>query len=519
MTADLVIRNGTVYDGTGGMERVADVFVSNGRILAIEDELDVDCREVDATDYAVAPGFIDIHSHSDYTLLVDPRAVSAIHQGVTLEVVGNCGFGCFPIGDPAVARRAIYGYSDDSVPITWDSAGGYFARLEEALPAVNVLSLVPNGQLRLATVGLADRAATTGELSGMQRLLRESLAEGAWGFSTGLEYAWESGATEAEVTALAAYAPFYATHTRNRDEAAGEAVAEALRVGRNADVRVQISHLVPRNGDEDARKCAGLVDAARADGIDVAFDMHTRTFGFTYLSAALPGWALGAAPAELRSMLADSSARERMRAHRSILSALGDWSRIVILDNPVWPQYARRDLQAIADERSQSPLDAVYDLLLGGVDHLNELMVIMHSYSEQQQRDAFTHPLCVPGSDATTLAPTGRLATSLFHGAYTWAAWYWRYMVRDNGLLTPAEAVHRMTGRPAERLGVTDRGVLKEGARADIVVFDPAGFEERGTTFEPNQLAVGVAHVFVNGVHTLDRGALTGDRAGMVLRR
>ncbi len=153
------------------------------------------------TDLYVAPGFIDIHSHSDYTLLVDPRAMSAIYQGVTLEVVGNCGFGCFPIRDADLARKAIYGYSDE-VPIEWSSAGGYFDRLQAARPAVNVLSLVPNGQLRLSTVGLADRPADPAELAEMKKLLEESLAEGAWGYSTGLEYAQESGATEDEVGEL-----------------------------------------------------------------------------------------------------------------------------------------------------------------------------------------------------------------------------------------------------------------------------------------------------------------------------
>ena len=192
MSFDVVIRGGTVYDGTGAEGRVADVGVKDGRIAAIG-SLEPSGEEVDATGLAVAPGFIDIHSHSDYTLLMDPRAVSAIHQGVTTEVVGNCGFGCFPIRDPQQARRAIYGYSDD-LPISWSSAGEYFETLEACRPAVNVLSLVPNGQLRLATLGLADRPADAAELAEMQVLLRESLDHGAWGYSTGLEYAQEQGA-------------------------------------------------------------------------------------------------------------------------------------------------------------------------------------------------------------------------------------------------------------------------------------------------------------------------------------
>jgi N-acyl-D-amino-acid deacylase len=247
--------------------------------------------------------------------------------------------------------------------------------------------------------------------------------------------------------------------------------------------------------------------------------MHTRTFGLTNLYAALPAWALAADKQELEAILGDPARRDAMRPHRSILSAGNDWSRVVLLDSEAWPDYGRRDLASIAAERAQDPLDAVYDLLLGGLDELEKLMVIIHAYSEQQQREAFAHPLCVPGSDATTLAPDGRLAHAFFHGAYTWAAWFWRLMVRDEGLLTPENAIHRLTGQPAERIGLSDRGILREGARADVVVFDPARFGERGTVYEPNLLAEGMEHVVVNGVATLRDGRLTGERGGMVVRR
>ena len=513
----IVIRNGTVYDGTGAEGRLADVAINGGRIVGVG-QIEAEGAEIDAGGLAVAPGFIDIHSHSDYTLLMDPRAVSAIHQGVTTEVVGNCGFGCFPIRDASVARRAIYGYSDD-LPVTWSSAGEYFAELERAKPAVNVLSLVPNGQLRIATLGVVDRAADARELADMQLLLRESLDAGAWGYSTGLEYAQEQAAGEEELTALAAKSPYYATHTRRRDAGAADAVAEAIRTGDRAGVRLQVSHLVPRNGIEESRRCIELVESARSRGQDVAFDMHTRTFGLTNLYAALPPWALAAGTAELDGALRDPAKRDAMRSHRSILSAGNDWSRVVLLDSEAWPEYGRRDLASIAADRGQEPLDTVYDLLLGGLDELEKLMVIIHAYSEDQQREAFAHPLCVPGSDATTLAPDGRLAHAFFHGAYTWAAWFWRFMVRDEGLLTPQDAIHRLTAQPAERIGLTDRGVLREGARADVVVFDPARFGEHGTLYEPNLLAEGMEHVIVNGVPTLSAARLTGDRAGMVVRR
>jgi N-acyl-D-amino-acid deacylase len=510
-----VIRGGTVYDGTGADGRIADVAIEGDRIVGVG-EIEVEADEIDAAGLAVAPGFLDLHSHSDYTLLLDPRAVSAIHQGVTTEVVGNCGFGCFPIREPAVARRAIYGYSEE-LPVTWSSAGEYFEALEAAKPAVNVLSLVPNGQLRIATLGIADRPADAGELTEMRTLLRESLDAGAWGYSTGLEYAQEQAATEDEVSALAAQAPFYATHTRRRDEGAAEAVAEAIRTGERAEVRLQVSHLVPRNGIEESRRCIALVERAHVRGQDIAFDMHTRTFGLTNLYAALPAWALAAGPEELDAILRNRP--DELRGHRSILGAGNDWSRVVLLDSESWPKYARRDLASIAAERGQEPIDTVYDLLLGGLDELHRLMVVIHAYTEEQQREAFTHPLCVPGSDATTLAPDGRLAHTFFHGAYTWAAWFWRFMVRDERLLAPAAAIHRLTAQPAGRIGLSDRGVLREGAHADVVVFDPDAFGERGTIFEPNVLADGMKHVVVNGVPTLRDGRPTGERGGRVVRR
>jgi N-acyl-D-amino-acid deacylase len=518
----IVIRGGTILDGTGGEPFTGDVALDGDRIAAVGEVGTVDGVEIDAAGLAVAPGFIDLHSHSDYTLLVDPRAASAVHQGVTLEVVGNCGFGCFPIRDVEVARKAIYGYTPE-VPLEWTSAGGYFERLEAARPAVNVLSLVPNGQLRLATVGFSDRAATAAEVDEMKALLRESLAEGAWGYSTGLEYAQEAGASEDEVAALcAAMAPtgcLYATHTRRRDEGAAGSVAEAVRVARRAEARLQVSHLVPRNGIEESRRSVQIVEDARDAGLDVEFDMHTRLYGTTYLQSALPPWVLAEEPAQQAELLRDPAARERMRPHRTILSAGNDWSRIVLLDNPFWPQYARRDVAAVAEERGQDPLDAVYDLLLGALEAPHRLMVIIHAYTEDEQREAFAHPLCVPGSDATTLTPDGPLADSWFHGAYTWASWFYRFMVRDEQLLTPAQAVRKLTAQPAARIGLADRGVLRAGARADVTIFDGDRFAERGTTFEPNQPATGVRHVFVNGVHTLRDGELTGERGGQVLRR
>jgi N-acyl-D-amino-acid deacylase len=519
---DVVIRGGTVVDGTGAEPARADVAIAGGRVVEIGAVLPTEGVELDAAGCLVAPGFIDIHSHSDYTLLVDPRAVSAIRQGVTLEAIGNCGHGCFPIRKPELARSIIYGYDED-VPLSWTTMPQYLERLQQARPAVNVLTLVPNGQLRLDAVGLQERPATPEELATMSLTLEQALDDGAWGYSTGLEYAAETGVPEQEIEALcrvvARHGALYATHTRDRDASAVEAVEEAIRTAERAGVRLQVSHLVPRSGFEAGHRCIETVEAARARGLDVAFDMHTRLFGFTFLSSVLPAWAVEGGPERLADALHDPSARRRMKSHRSILSAGDDWGRIVLLDNDVWPEYARRDVASIAAERGQEPLDAIYDLLAADTHRLHRLMALIHCYSEEQQREAFSHPLCMPGSDATTLAPDGPLADSIFHGAYTWAAWFYRFMVRETRLLTPQEAVRRLTQLPAERLGLADRGVLRPGAPADIAVFDPETYGERGTPFEPNQTAVGMRHVLVNGVLTLRDGGETGERGGTVLRR
>jgi N-acyl-D-amino-acid deacylase len=522
MTLDLVIRGGTVLDGSGAPPVRADVAVAGGRIVEIGRIQAQGADEIDASGLTVAPGFIDIHSHSDYTLLVDPRAVSSVFQGVTLEVIGNCGFGCFPICNPSLSRGNIYGF-DGTVSLSWRTPAGYLERLAAARPAISVLTLVPNGQLRLAAMGSEQRPATPSELETMQGLLREGLEAGAFGYSSGLEYPLERGAPEDEIEALcrtvAKAGGYYATHTRERDAGSVEAVAEALRTAERAEIRLQVSHLLPRSGHDDCARCIELVEHARARGQDVAFDMHTRLFGLTYLATMLPPWATRGGPERLRAHLRDHEARTRIGAHRSIITAGEDFERVVLLDNDVRPEDARLSLAEIGRRRRQSPTDAGLDILLDAVEAPRAPMVIIHCYDESDQALAFGHPLCVPASDATALAPDGPLAGSAFHGAYTWAAWFWRFMVRDRRVLSPAEAVHKLTGQPAAILGLKGRGRIADGMRADLAIFDGDAFAETGTTFEPNRPAVGMRHVIVNGVATLRDGMLTNQRGGEVLRR
>lgn len=527
---DLLIRGGTVLDGTGRPRFDANIAVKEGRITDIgEFESQPGTPVLDAGGHFVAPGFIDIHSHSDFTLLVDPRAVSSISQGVTLEVVGNCGHGCAPIADPELVKMNIYGYRAGD-PLPWRTMAGYLERLAEARPAVNVLSLTPNGNLRLAAVGMADRPAGVDELKLMKKLLAQSLEEGSFGFSTGLEYGPERGCSEAEIAELcrvtAQAGGLYATHTRNRAGEAQETIAEAIRACASSGVPLQISHIasVARLAEDShwaVEQALAQVEAARAAGLDVSFDMHTRTFGTTNLSAALPPSVAAGDKAAIAKQLRDPALRRELKRYPSIITALArdDWRRIVIFDSKVQPEIARRSIAEIAQERGIDPLDAICDVLLAEIDDLHSLMVIAFAYRAEDVQMPFSHPQCMVGSDATALAPDGPLAGTAFHGAYTWAAWFYRHFVHETKQMSAEEAVRRMTSLPAHRLGLKDRGEIKVGAWADLAIFDPDHFGERGTVFEPNQTASGMSHVLVNGVATLRDGKLTGDRQGQVLRR
>jgi N-acyl-D-aspartate/D-glutamate deacylase len=357
----------------------------------------------------------------------------------------------------------------------------------------------------------------------MTRLLARCLEEGAVGLSTGLEYATEYGATEEEVSTLcrvvAAVDGLYATHTRNRDAQAVEAIAEAIRTAERSGVRLQISHIIPRSGRAATERCIELVDRALERGVDLAFDMHTRLFGTTYLKALLPPWAFEGGTAAPAARLGDPAAMTAMEQYRSLIVSLGDWDRIVLLDNTAFPEISRLSFAEISKRWHRPPFDCALDILLAEIEQIHRPMVSLHCYSEDQLRLAFCQPACMIGSDATALAPDGPLADAVFHGAYSWASWFFRRMVRETGTLGLAAAIHRLTGLPAERLRLSDRGVLRPGAWADLCLFRADDYGDTATTFDPNRLARGVAHVIVNGTQTLRDGRLTGLRAGAVLRR
>lgn len=526
---ELLIKGGTVYDGTGAPGVRADVGVAADRIAAVGDLAGAAAAEViDANGRAVVPGFIDIHSHSDFTLLVDPRAHSQLYQGVTTEVIGNCGHGCAPNKGPLEDIRAnVYGYKP-GLAATWRSTAEFLDRMSDAQPAVNVATLVPHGNLRLACVSDPSQPASQGEVEAMSESLARALDEGALGYSLGLEYPAERASSPREIVQLARISAkaggLFAVHTRNREKFATEGVQEAVDLALESGARLQLSHVIPRRGGpaDALQQCLGALDAARARGLDAGFDIHTRMHGITNLINVLPGWALDGGPSKTLSLLRDPAKRAEIRKHESIISSfgLGGWDRVSIFFSDRQPELRGRTIEELAG--GSPPLGAIFDLLIAEYESggdASRIICLAHSYEERQLLETLRSPHCGVGSDATALCADGPLADETFLGAYTWAGWFFRRAVRETRTLTFEKAVARVTELPARRLGLKDRGLLKPGLAADIVVLDPDSFEDRGTLDSPNRYAHGVESVVVNGKQQLAKGRPTGLRAGRVLRR
>lgn len=528
MTFDTVVTGGLVVDGSGRPPFVADVGLRDRRIAAIGDLSHAERGdEVGAAGLVVAPGFVDIHSHGDLTIVTDPRARSAIAQGVTTIVVGNCGHSPAPLPVPEALPDLTFGYLEGSGH-GWTTLAGYLEAVEDARPAVNVGTLAGHNAIRVAALGLSPRVATSGEVGSMAVEVERAMEAGAFGLSVGLEYPLGARATRDELVDLARvierHDGLFAIHTRDRDFRAEAAFDEAFEIAERSGVAMQISHIAPRRGAPEGalEDVLARIDRARIAGTDIACDQHTRHHGITKLVTMFPPSASAVGTPELLRQLRDPRARARFHAFREPihkLGLMGEWDRLALFEAPASVAWVGKDFETIGRERGQHPLDAMMDILLeAGDDAPNVLFVGL----VQTQRDldlSFGSATCMPESDATTLATDGPLADQRFLGAYTWAASYLRTIVRERGILTLAEGIRRLTAGPAQRVGLADRGELRPGASADITVFDPDRIGDTGTVDAPNTYADGVHHVFVNGFAAVRDGRFTDARAGQVVRR
>ena len=496
--------------------------ISGGTIVAVGHLGSADARRIiDARDKVVSPGFVDMHSHSDFNLIVDPRAESKVRQGVTTEVVGQCGISAAPMNSTGMseARDRWPGVFDAEVE--WSTMSQFLDLLASRGSAVNVAALVGHGNIRRLAMGEEDRCPTEVELAEMKRLLIEALNDGAFGMSTGLIYPPGVYSDLSELGELASVlgqlGGIYVTHLRNERDQLSDALGEALEVGRRGGCPVHISHLKAfeeENWGSISEALSAMVDA-RTRGVDVAGDQYPYTASATGLRSRLPAWVHDGGKSEMLRRLGDESIRS------DILAEWGDsvdWSDIVIATVKM---ERNRDLEGlnisdIASQRDVHPGEFVMDLLL---DEAGETNMIYHGISAEDVRSVMAHPLVMIGSDGAALSPEGVLGKGKPHPrSYgTFPRVLGKY-VRDEGVMPLEWAIAKMTSWPASRLGILDRGYLAPGFRGDIVVFDPDAVEDRATYAKPHQFPRGIDFVINNGAVSVDSGESTGVLAGEILR-
>ncbi|MDB4264642.1 D-aminoacylase [bacterium] len=528
MRFDTIIMGGEVVDGTKKAAFKSDVGIKGERILAIGDLAGAEAAEkIDAAGLIVAPGFIDIHTHSDFTLLVNGAAESQVHQGVTLEVIGQCGFSLAPVDD-ADSANVLVPAQFQKIEITWKSFGEYLARLERQDLGVNVIAMVGQGTIRRTVMQDALRPATPTETDRMVRLLEESLAEGAGGFSTGLEYWPGKSSTCEEILPLCEVAArrnvLYSTHVRNRDNYYDVSFAEALALARNSGVKLQISHIQPKFGapPNAMAHTLDMIEWAGEAGADVAFDVIPSVWAHTGLTAALPSWALEGGTEKLIKRLQNPEEREKMKYNPMphwLLVPARKWDRIALLRSSHHKDLIGMTFEEIGQARGVDPYDAYFDLLLEAGDDLHSLMWTSRNFSEDDVRLCLKQPECGVISDTFALAPHGALKGMIGSlNGYGWVARLFEHYVRQEGLLSLEEAVHKITSLPASRLGLNDRGILRPGAQADITIFNINTISDNSSITAPCVYPSGIEHVLVNGKFTIKSADRMDVNPGRVIR-
>ena len=525
---DILIRGARLIDGSGAPERLANVAVRDGRIRAITSAPTGPARRsIDAAGLVAAPGFIDIHTHSDFTLPLNPRAESKSRQGVTTEVVGNCGFSAAP----ALPGRAemLRDYLAASAP--WlEFRETTFADYMHTFPAtsVNTVMQVGHHTLRLMAVGPDDRPPTSDELRHMQDLLDEALQAGALGLSSGLFTTPGGYAEAAEMLALGRvlqrYGAGYAPHVRDEANRVFEAVREAIAVGEQCNIHVQIAHLKLSGTDNwgGAARLLAEIQAARQRGVQVDCDQYPYTTASNPLRNLLPTWVQAGGMEAMLQRLADPQVRERIRRDIAAdglnnFGRIPSWQAVRIAISPHQPAYAGQTIDDIAHSRGCDAIDAVCDYLIADRGHTR---ILVTSMAEDDVQAILGAPETLVGSDGTALAPYGITGQGKPHPRFygTFARVLGRY-VRELGLLSLPQAVYKMTGGAARALRLIDRGLLREGYWADMTLFDPHTIIDNATFDNPHQYATGISTVLVNGQVVIDAGEHTGALPGHVLRR
>lgn len=517
-----LLRGGTIYDGTGAPGEVGDLSLEGARVAERRGD---GARELDVRGMAVAPGFIDMHSHGDEGYLRVPDADSKVRQGVTLDVCGNCGFSVGPLAGEELAQRRD-GLATGGIDVDWTDLSGFRRRLEDQGVAINVSFLVGHGTLRASVVGYADRPATRDERAEMARLLDAELDHGAIGISTGLIYTPGMYARTEEIVELCRVVAdadgIYASHIRGEGDTLLEAVSEALSVGRQAELRVEVSHIKASGARNWAKMAPALelIEEARRGGQDVFVDQYPYSASATSLATILPTWARAGGRGGMVARLRDSDGRRRVIDELASGGHDADsWDQVMVGSVPGQELRALqgRTIADVAAERGVAPARAVVDVL---VDTDGLAGVIYFTQSEDNVRMGMARADISVGSDSGVYSPQGPSSTAHPHPrAYGTFPRVLAQYARDENVVDLATAIHKMTGRAAETLRLADRGVLRAGAWGDVVVFDPDRIADRSTFADPHRFPDGILHVFVNGAAVILDGEPTGERPGQVVTR
>jgi len=528
---DVVIVGGHIMDGTGSPWYSGQIGIRNGRIAAIGNlEAATRKKTIDAHGQVVAPGFIDMLGQSELTMLVDPRLPSKIYQGITTEVTGE-GNSAAPV-NPAMVAADRSGYQHLGITPDWATFREYFARLEKQGMGINLASYVGATSVRRMVLGDADVQPSAEQLKAMQALVDQAMQDGAVGVSSALQYAPAPYAKTAELIALASeagkYGGIYATHMRSEGDAVLESIDEAVRIGREGHLPVEIWHLKAAGKANWGRmpQIVERIDAARAAGVDVSANTYAYTAWFNTFSAFIPPWAHDGGDAKLIERLKDPATRARIRA--DMLNPKGDWDNewqeisgpqdilvAVVQNSELLPLQGKR-LSEVAAIWKEDPIDALCDLLIKD-NAFTEVAVF--GMSEPDVVLALKQPWVSFDNDSSGTSPEGPLSKEHPHPrAYGTFPRVLRKYVREERALTLEDAIRKFTALPAQRMRFTDRGVLKQGMAADIVIFDPATIRDLATYEQPNQLSQGMDYVLVNGVSVIADGKMTGALPGKVLR-
>ncbi|HZR57382.1 MAG TPA: D-aminoacylase [Terriglobales bacterium] len=528
---DIVITNGRIIDGTGSPWYSGDVGIRNGKIAAIGRLNDVPRkRTIDAQGKVVAPGFIDMLGQSELTILVEPRVPSKIYQGITTEITGEGGSAA-PLND-AIIQADRTGYDHYHINPDWKTFREYFARLEKQGMGINLASYVGATQVRRMVLGDDDKQPTPEQLDQMKALVRQAMQDGTVGISTALEYAPAPYAKTDELIALAGEASkfggIYATHMRNEGDAVIPAIDEALQIGRKANIPVEIWHIKVAGKGNWGRmpEVVAKINAARAQGIDVSANTYAYTAWFNDMSAFIPPWAHDGGGAKLVERLKDPAMRARIR--KELLTPSTSWDNewqeipgpeavlIGIVQNPDLLPLQGKTLAAVAKIWNKDPMDALFDLL---IQDNASTGVAVFGMSESDVALALEQPWVSIDNDSSGASPEGILGQEHPHPrAYGTFPRILRKYVREEKKLTLEDALRKFSALPAQRMRLTERGVLKAGMWADIVIFDPATIRDVATFENPNQLSQGMEYVLVNGVPVIDNTKMTGALPGKVLR-